>query len=436
VANTSPWAQVQQQAQPLAPPDMAMPDAQPNTQVFAPTPPAVTRAPSPQEQMIGEDQKRLEKVRWQQENPWGTPENHPGKLGKVAHVFSTLGNIAGDIFAPATMSLIPGTQLNRQAQETGLTHRLNTEIGDESQNENREAEREHTMQETQEMPAEAASKETLEGEQGKNIESEIGARDIANQGENPDIATFRSLRQLGMSASDALKEIERDKAMGLKPPSMESKPGVFRGKPAFGNFHPDTGQYTDEQGRPMEGFQPQPQAAQLAPWMINPQDNSIFRPRPGQSLPAGSMSPTQLGQGAAADVKEQKAEQKNETNMDSELSLMKQFAASPSPTNDAAMLMHYIGATKPESMGKIRLNDRELKLFGGTRSSLGDAEALLTKVANGQPLTPQQRNDMVNTMTMIDSAAKRPAAGAGQAAAGGANEPKVLKFNQQTGRLE
>jgi hypothetical protein len=58
-------------------------------------------------------------------------------------------------------------------------------------------------------------------------------------------------------------------------------------------------------------------------------------------------------------------------------------------------------------MGKIRLNDKEIKLFGGTRSSLGDVEALLTKVSNGQSLTPQQRNDMISTMTMIDQAAKR-----------------------------
>lgn len=121
----------------------------------------------------------------------------------------------------------------------------------------------------------------------------------------------------------------------------------------------------------------------------------------------GSMSPTQVGAGNAANVKEASTEKKAAANLDSELELMKQFAANPSPTNDAAMLMHYIGATKPESMGKIRLNDRELKLFGGTRSSLGDLEALGSKITNGQSLTPQQRSDMVSTMSMIANAAKR-----------------------------
>lgn len=138
--------------------------------------------------------------------------------------------------------------------------------------------------------------------------------------------------------------------------------------------------------------------------------------RPGQTVTPGSMSASQFGAGNAADVKQGKAEDAAAANMDSELGLMKQFAANPSPTNDAAMLMHYIGATKPESMGKIRLNDRELKLFGGTRSSLGDAEALLTKVANGQSLTPDQRKDMVDTMTMISGAAKRSGHGSGAGA--------------------
>jgi hypothetical protein len=36
-------------------------------------------------------------------------------LGKIGHVAANIGNILGDIFAPATMSLIPGTQLNNQA---------------------------------------------------------------------------------------------------------------------------------------------------------------------------------------------------------------------------------------------------------------------------------------------------------------------------------
>lgn len=95
--------------------------------------------PSALDRNIANDQQQLQKVRFAQANPWGTANNHPGTMGKIAHVLSVAGNIAGDIVAPSTMSLIPGTQLNRQVQEGGLAHRLNEEQEEESQNQGRDA---------------------------------------------------------------------------------------------------------------------------------------------------------------------------------------------------------------------------------------------------------------------------------------------------------
>src|SRR5216684_381366 len=42
--------------------------------------------------------------------------DHPTTLGKIGHVLGKIGNIAGDVFAPATMAITPGTDLNRRAQ--------------------------------------------------------------------------------------------------------------------------------------------------------------------------------------------------------------------------------------------------------------------------------------------------------------------------------
>src|SRR5277367_6602756 len=69
-------------------------------------------------------QGKLEKLEDQQSHPWGSDENHPGFLGKLAHIGAKVGNIAGDIFAPATMSLIPGTDLNRERQINQIEPRL------------------------------------------------------------------------------------------------------------------------------------------------------------------------------------------------------------------------------------------------------------------------------------------------------------------------
>ena len=61
------------------------------------------------------DRNLLAREADQNANPWGTAENHPGVLGKIAHGLAKAGNIAGDILAPSTMALIPGTELNRRA---------------------------------------------------------------------------------------------------------------------------------------------------------------------------------------------------------------------------------------------------------------------------------------------------------------------------------
>lgn len=87
---------------------------------------------------------QLEKLQDQQAHPWGTEENHPGRLGKIAHVLSRIGNIAGDVFAPATMSLIPGTELNRETQ----IHELEPRIAKAQKQESEETERAATTEET------------------------------------------------------------------------------------------------------------------------------------------------------------------------------------------------------------------------------------------------------------------------------------------------
>jgi hypothetical protein len=160
-------------------------------QVFAPSAaPSVKLAPQPPtpiEQNISNDQQQLQKVRWEKTHGWGTdptydasgtmtdPGNHPGKLGKLAHVFSTLGNIAGDIFAPTVMANIPGTQMNRDLQEHGLAKRLNSEISQQSQEAYQGAETGKTQEETAEMPGKAASEEGLQGAETGHTEAETAA---------------------------------------------------------------------------------------------------------------------------------------------------------------------------------------------------------------------------------------------------------------------
>jgi hypothetical protein len=61
-------------------------------------------------------------------------------LGKIGHVAANIGNVLGDIFAPSTMALIPGTGLNNQVME----NRDRADINDVSQLQTAEAGRKQT----------------------------------------------------------------------------------------------------------------------------------------------------------------------------------------------------------------------------------------------------------------------------------------------------
>ena len=181
----SPWAQLEQQANatqaPPPPSVFAAPEMTgPPPDMGAPATPQIARIPTAGEQQIAADQGQLQKVRWNQAHPWGTPENHPGKLGKAAHVFSEIGNIAGDVFAPGVMANIPQTQMGMQAKESGLTNRLNKEIGDESLNAERGATQAHEEEETAAAPGKNAREEA-------NTASEIASRDQATDRSKNDL---------------------------------------------------------------------------------------------------------------------------------------------------------------------------------------------------------------------------------------------------------
>ncbi len=55
----------------------------------------------------------LAKQHFDKMNPYGSAANHPGLLGKIEHGLAKAGNIAGNIVAPGTMALIPGTEMNK-----------------------------------------------------------------------------------------------------------------------------------------------------------------------------------------------------------------------------------------------------------------------------------------------------------------------------------
>lgn len=117
--------------------------------VFAPGPaPVVSRIPTSLEQEQTVDQQKLNDLRTHDTYDF----SQHGKLRNIGHVLSKIGNIAGDIFAPATMANIPGTDLNRQVQEGSLSSRLQALAAEQSENEARDAGTASTRQKTGAAP--------------------------------------------------------------------------------------------------------------------------------------------------------------------------------------------------------------------------------------------------------------------------------------------
>jgi hypothetical protein len=302
----SPWAQVQQDAQPD--PSMVAPIALPDQSapsMPAPKQPQVWLSPqqqTPLQENIAHDQQALKKIQWQKDNPMGSANNHPGFLGKLGHAFGTLGNIAGDIFAPATMAMIPGTQLHREAEEGRLTKQLNAEQQEQSQNEERGATTAEAKERTAEMPAKAASEEKLQGAQAGNLESETQQR---NQ---PDLAKAYAhrvnevLAQGGDPSQDPVVQHLSDAITSIQPQRVSQK-GLEHvsvvgpnGKPEMANFHPDTGQYTDATGKVIPNPQPyekQPQApgiTMIVPDPNHPGGGVVQRLTSGQTVAPGAQT--------------------------------------------------------------------------------------------------------------------------------------------------
>lgn len=107
---------------------------------------------------------QLQKLEEAKAHPWGSPENHPGTLGKIGHVLGKIGNIAGDVFAPATMSLIPGTELNRETQIRQIEPRLEAAKKGEAEETERAATTEETKARTKKLGTETEALETANKE--------------------------------------------------------------------------------------------------------------------------------------------------------------------------------------------------------------------------------------------------------------------------------
>lgn len=161
MAIVNPFRQINASLPPLAPAPPPptnelgdpLPDSAQKPAVFADAPAPKPTPQDRQETMLG---NKLEQDYQKDLHPWGTPENHPGVWGKIAH----------------GLSVARGLPEIRAQREQGLEGRLNKLAELQSQDAYRGAETGKTQEETAEMPGKAQSEEDLQ----KAQTGEAGAR--------------------------------------------------------------------------------------------------------------------------------------------------------------------------------------------------------------------------------------------------------------------
>lgn len=165
VADTSPWAKQPLPTDEGAPSTALLPSEPmqtlepPKLDLHANLPTVFAPAPklNPQDEITGHLQGKLEKDYEKDANPWGSPTNHPGFFGKLAH----------------GLSVATGGDTRRGWEEQGLAKELNDVVGQKSANDYRGAEQAKTEEDTAEAPQKASDLHIQSGATTANLNSEV-----------------------------------------------------------------------------------------------------------------------------------------------------------------------------------------------------------------------------------------------------------------------
>ena len=219
---------------------------------------------------------RLARIEDEKANPWGSAENHPGRLGKIGHVLARIGDIAGSVVAPAVMANIPGTTLNRQAREAQTEENLSG------------AERTEALKDTNEAKIDAAEQKLQETEWKNKSDREVALRKqglkedqngqvvpIAPEDMSPTEKAVNDLKGAQKNAATARALVDQIKANPDSPQNQAIRDRLKimarNAGTAAEKLNLDKKKFladyfgTDENGNPLAGVQTTPEGKPIGP---------------------------------------------------------------------------------------------------------------------------------------------------------------------------
>lgn len=163
------------QQAPASAPEAAAPAAAPSTPNAFAGADATPQVFSPLDEQSANVKEKLQKLYQQDHNPYGSPSNHPGTIGKIEHGLSVAGQIAGGVFAPHVLAAIPGTEAYRNMHEQ--------ELGKQSQDLEKEkvenAKEQAITENEQAKPELNQAKQDLAAQKQAEVEAENKRKDDA-----------------------------------------------------------------------------------------------------------------------------------------------------------------------------------------------------------------------------------------------------------------
>lgn len=338
---------------------------------------------------------RIEQMDFKKAHPWGSPEStHPGVLGKIAHGLVTAGNIAGDIFAPGTMALIPGTQLHNDIAHSNLESELgqSAEAGSKAQQD--QANLEHTQAETDALKNPKAKDKEEEwdvvpnfaGPNGEPILKEKNSGQMKFATGLPGATSTKTPQKPDNPEQQFVDEYQKahpgssvaDAQRAFKKNDTVNEPGNFM--PLYDGTGRVTGAWDPKSGR-------------------------IVKPPDAAGTTTGGHAIADKA--ASAATKEAQPYQQMVDNA-TEAHNLADMATKGNAPADVDLVLSFFKMMKGMGGAGVRFTKQEQDLILGARSAGQGLVAIGQKViGEGQPLTPEQRTNMVAVMDLHAKAAQQ-----------------------------
>jgi hypothetical protein len=389
--------------------------------------PILPPAPPPQVETVAQGDRNLRRVRDQGELDklnaphMGQPgSSHPGWGGKILHGLAEAGNIAGNIVAPGTMSLIRGTDLNNNMRRSALNRDLNDVNQEDLKDLSSQASTAKTTADTTKTNAETAG---LPQEQtDKHGLSEATTRhtnDEANLLEHPlpqyEIHDTQSGPLFVNKVTGAAQHLSVDgHPIG---PKIQTKTVQLQigGKPHQVLVNEADGTPIKDLGE--SGEKPPVTNINQGSWALE-EDGSgkpvLFNSKTGLTKDAPNIQKP----GTASKANAPYQALIDEAAQAHQLADLAEAGNAPA---DVDLALSFFKTMRGAGGAGIRFTQAEQNLIMGARSTAGDIEGAAQKVlGGGQKFTPEQRNNILKVIDLHAQAAQKHLAGSG---GGGAATP-------------